>query len=91
MRRKVEKPAAPVKRFYFGMEGEAQPEQYENDDTSEVDKFAAALRKTPLITETSPSDSYSSEQANFDVSNPAIMSAPTRVDYVWRIITSIRR
>ncbi len=75
--RKPAKPATPVKKFYFGMEAEAQSEITGNGDTNEVvDKFAATLRKSaPVLSNTSPSESFSSEPTNDDVS---------RIQYFFR-------
>lgn len=53
------------------MEAEAQPEPMVNggDVNEVVDKFAETLRKsTPVLSNTSPSESFSSEPTNDDVS-----------------------
>lgn len=52
------------------MESDAQSDLLVNGDTNEVvDKFAATLRKSaPEMSNTSPSESFSSEPTNDDVS-----------------------
>lgn len=68
--KKQEKQSTPVKKFYFGMESDAQPEPLVNGDTNEiVDKFAETLKKSPaVVSNTSPSESFSSEPTNDDSS-----------------------
>lgn len=69
--RNAEKASTPMKKFYFGMEAETEPEATVNggDVNEVVDKFAETLRKsTPVLSNTSPSESFSSEPTNDDVS-----------------------